>query len=925
MERFQPLELHWVYGFSNNISNGVIDLRSEVHSHVIGYIAGTVVVIFDLWSHTQKILQGHIHQIQCIATTPDKSRIISCDCGPEAALIMWETISGKAMKAILQDRTGGFLAIDISADGIYICTLSAVLPGSVQELSIWDINMSDGKPLAMATVQVLELKDVQTCIRFNRGKNEEIISNSKLSVYIWRYHKEKIGAKEEHFLHGCKGVLKLHELKQAVGDFTLSLFPPSDKTAMTGTIDGDIVIWHELRNEEEEYDVQDEQQKGSTEPRIMQAMKVVHLHKGAITGFVSLGRYIVTGDAHGFLRFYDHRLGLIGWLEELNSGGITSISFSTLQNRLDPALLTIHVPPFLVGTTSSSLILLHAGLFEEQPGSRVCKGEPVSKPMPDTVCAIATHPREPWFALVGTPCILQIHDYQAKTVIKEREFPKLLRVSCVQYSPSGNLLAVGCTNGVFKLLVPDTLQDFQSFSYTRSSISLVEFSKDGCYIATADATWAVSLLYCKLVKVVVDIKKALVTNPNEVPWLNVSLLVADEKWECVGKYRSHAKPITGLLFATNQGGANRLFSIGQDCMIVEYDLNKSFVETGMKLKGMWQLNSLALPTAMIAWSIGNELQVITTDDGFKIRAYDAENFHSVKTFLGPVFGTAVKRFSMIHDWATGKDHLIYATKDAVIGLMTHPSEQRNYLQFMGVVAHAGPIAFMEVSHDSKFVITCSGLDSMVLVWRINIPSWDAYVEQEGKVAGPYPGVEVTVLDRVQHYFFYSQLREKIEDTVEERYLDATLIVDNMMECYNGLGLYFSKADLKGIMDELHERPINKHRETPVERVDFVDFFKIYMAHKPVIDIDETSVQLALNELGADPTTGKVSLQTLIKNLLEEGEKMTREELDSCIRSCTGGDYGLDTLPEDGDGLWFFRDLLRIIYDRSESATTGPVI
>lgn len=39
--------------------------------------------------------------------------------------------------------------------------------------------------------------------------------------------------------------------------------------------------------------------------------------------------------------------------------------------------------------------------------------------------------------------------------------------------------------------------------------------------------------------------------------------------------------------------------LSQDCMIVEYDLNKSFVETGMKLKGIWQLNALALPTAMI--------------------------------------------------------------------------------------------------------------------------------------------------------------------------------------------------------------------------------------------------------------------------------------------------------------------------------------
>jgi hypothetical protein len=50
---------------------------------------------------------------------------------------------------------------------------------------------------------------------------------------------------------------------------------------------------------------------------------------------------------------------------------------------------------------------------------------------------------------------------------------------------------------------------------------------------------------------------------------------------------------------------------------------------------------------------------------------------------------------------------------------------------------------------------------MVLVWRINIPSWDAYVELEGGAPGPYPGLDFKVLDRVEQYFFYSQVREKV--------------------------------------------------------------------------------------------------------------------------------------------------------------------
>ncbi|KAL3691763.1 hypothetical protein R1sor_005414 [Riccia sorocarpa] len=50
---------------------------------------------------------------------------------------------------------------------------------------------------------------------------------------------------EEHFLHGNEGVIIPHELKQSVAEFTLSLFSPSTSTAMTATVEGDVVIWHQ--------------------------------------------------------------------------------------------------------------------------------------------------------------------------------------------------------------------------------------------------------------------------------------------------------------------------------------------------------------------------------------------------------------------------------------------------------------------------------------------------------------------------------------------------------------------------------------------------------------------------------------------------------------------------------------------------------
>ncbi|BBN14448.1 cilia- and flagella-associated protein 251 [Marchantia polymorpha subsp. ruderalis] len=911
-----PLEVHWVYGFSNTITNGVTDLRTEMHSHTVGYIAGTVVVLFDIWSHTQKILQGHVHQIQCIAATPDKRVLLSSDCGPEAALIMWDVISGKALKAISQERTAGLMAMDVSANGAYIGTLSSILTGPIQELSIWDTKLSNNRPLATMAIQS---DDVQTCIRFNGGDHDELITNGKFRVFVWKHSKSTETGAEEHFLNCQEGVIRPYELKQNVGDFTLSLFPPATNTAMTATVEGDVVIWHQERNEEEDYASQEENQKKSTDARVMHALKLVRIHGTAITAFATIGRYIATGDEQGFLRFYDNRLGLVGWLEELNAGGLTSISFSALENRMDSAQLTIHVPPFVVGTKSAHMRLLHAGLFEEQPGTWLCKGEQVMKPMPGVVGTVAAHPSKSCFALVGYPSLLQIQDYTTKTVIKEREFPKILKITCLQYSPLGSLLAVGFSNGILKLLAADTLIDHQSFSYTRSPVIKVEFSKDGTYIATADNSCCVALLYCKLVKVVVDIKKTQSIVRDALPTLHVSLLAADEKWECVGKYRSHAKSIIGLMFSVGEGGVNRLFSMGQDCMMIEYDLNKSFVDTGLKLKGSWLLNTLTLPAAMTTSLISGELQVITSDEGFKVRIYDSERFHSIRTFLGPVFGTAIHKFWRIHDQTTSKDHLVYSTREEVIGLMTFPSEDETHIQCMGVVAHAGPIACMEVSFDSKYVITCGGQDSIVIVTRVNISAWDTYATLERQHVGDHLGVDDETLQNIQKCFFYSQIREKGEDTVEERNLDHSLGIDHLMECYNGLGVFFSKCDVDGILDEI-SRPLTRKKEERATRVDFNDFFQTYMAHKPVLEFDEITIQAAINELGADQATGKISMELLLNTLISEGEVFTKEELEECIKLCTEEDLNLESLPEEADGFWIFKNLLRIETTTAEKTT-----
>lgn len=46
----------------------------------------------------------------------------------------------------------------------------------------------------------------------------------------------------------------------------------------------------------------------------------------------------------------------------------------------------------------------------------------------------------------------------------------------------------------------------------------------------------------------------------------------------------------------------------------------------------------------------------------------------------------------------------------------------------------------------------------------------------------------------------------------------------------------------------------------------------------------------------------------------------REELEECIKLCTEEDLNLESLPEEADGFWIFKNLLRIETTTAEKTT-----
>ena len=116
------------------------------------------------------------------------------------------------------------------------------------------------------------------------------------------------------------------------GDFTVSTFVPGATRALTGTQTGDVVVW-EMKSALHGAAVKDGSRR--------QAVQVMRIHLAPVTCLLSSGGRMVSGGSDGFVRFYDRKLRLEAWFENINAGGITSVSFDyTGEETVSPALLS---------------------------------------------------------------------------------------------------------------------------------------------------------------------------------------------------------------------------------------------------------------------------------------------------------------------------------------------------------------------------------------------------------------------------------------------------------------------------------------------------------------------------------------------------------------------------------------------------------
>ena len=869
----QCISLQWSFGLNKDFKGAIHNLSDGMRKRIF-YCIGHTAVVYDVDEHKQRLLQGHRNPIIASCTAADRRFVATCDAGVDALMIIWDTHTFLPIKHINLSESEGVLAMDMTSDAMYIATLSKDEP---QTISLWEWTSDEGNTPKL-TCQVTA-KDLQTCIRFSPDDNHMIVTNGEKRVIFWSW--------EEGKLKYYSPPISSRDFKQQVGNFTQSTYIPGTPLAASGTVDGDVVMWGIVSSEKK---------AKSTDKTVL---KVVRVHTSGVTFLTTVGSMLVTGGVEGFVRFFDHQLRTVAWFEELNGGPVISVSFDKQTQASHPQFKDgqdavfsgqdFEAPDFVVSTANAMIIDVQSSSFntadpELQRGRLLVQGQD------QPIMAVASHPHLPRLAIGGYSGNLHLWEYTTRRVLLLSIFKNLL-THCLCFDPKAAFVAVGFTNGVVKILDANTLEELQSFRpKTPDCITIITFSHDSQYLATADAEGCVGLYKY--------------TNRAQDPRKPI-------EWVYMGRHRSHRAPITGLQFGVvAYGDTGRLMSVGEDKRLIEYNLTDTEIENGLRIKSAHKITQGAVPTGFL-WSSetlvdeqegrnqsADTLACATNE--YKIKMYSTDvSRQCTKTILGPTYGGPLNQLMVVPMKGDQPQCLVYSTHEKVVGLIRLPLNG-NPRSAMGLLAHPLEISSMTVSYDGKYLFTAGGRDCCVNQWVINSK---ALVIDDGRPAVDHytdiveGGKEGEFMKEIVDYFYYAQIRSQGEETTAKRTIEGTIPFTQVPNLMRALGYYPSEKEIQNMTFEVYTR-YNKLMGTDEIYIDFETFVRLYVNHRPVFGINKKNIEASFAAIGADPVSGVIDRDVLFGLLKTKAESLHQLEIESCLKSLLGDDVTSIDLLED---------------------------
>ncbi|KAL5113063.1 hypothetical protein TcWFU_010181 [Taenia crassiceps] len=885
-EALKPIR---VFSFNHHVP--VINLSDGVNFRLF-FVSGHLAVIYDVKKNEQHILRGHVNTIVCACASRDHRWLSTGDRGPDSAVIVWDARSCTPARCLFAIHRGGVVALRLSFDVRYLVTLSA--DPDHQVLAVWNWTSSTEQPLCYTQLETGKL-GVQTHVTFRSDDYFQIMSNSGTHVVFYDWT-----------LGGCmtshSPPLHSSTFRTNYGKFVMSAYVPDTDMAITATSKGYIVVWEKSRWNKKDL---------KKAPCFRTATRLVPLHQTGVTfltvtSCVSSKVAIVTGDESGYIRFSDSKFKLLHWHHDLKSGPISSVSFAETGlfnecnifekygleefrgqtdhvDTLDPSF-TFVTEDFFISTSQAIILSL-------QVKDKTVKL--LERDQCATINSIATHPFRDLITTVGHSGMIKTWNYKWLVPVRTRMLENQQPNSCA-FDPYGSSLAVGCTSGRVVFLDAITLDDIKQtpFDYAKGTVKKIAFSSDSTYCAYIDTQCSTTLL-----------RRKNACNP------------ADGRWTFSGRYRAHGDNIVDILFKTcNNNVTPRLFTLGEDRMLIEYDIVNA-KHNVLPLKRRVKVEYIAKPQCFI--SMGDfypENFICYANSDSKFRLLDADALAIRKTVMAPVNDTPFVRLATLPEKEdfpsppctptvvgkpSNKSCLVFLTSEQ-LGLVLVPLDGDPY-KATNIIAHpckehgTGYASDLAVSRDFRFIFTTGGPDNTMHMWKAD-PG--VLVSQTHLYCNPmqpfYDMLTAEELNDMKDYFYLSMLRVQGISCPHTRLTAYTIPVTEVPYLTRAMGLFATDADIENMMNEIKYSRFGSTGRYVTE-LDFDTFVKLFVNYRvPYDSVSLSDIEAAFTnivkaakphephcpfyELCVDYPEPKLQQASLLRLLQTVGEPIRHDEL-----------------------------------------------
>uniref|UniRef100_A0A182ITF5 WD_REPEATS_REGION domain-containing protein n=1 Tax=Anopheles atroparvus TaxID=41427 RepID=A0A182ITF5_ANOAO len=436
------LRLDWAYGYRGK------DCRSNLYQLPTGemvYFVAAVVILYNMDEHTQRHYLGHTDDVKSLAVHPNKLLVASGQCGGTEGreslphILIWNSVSLATLNQIgCGEFTGAINCLSFSrADSGNI--LAAIDDSPDKIISIWDWQKKEGGR------KITETKcsvDTVVSVEFHPLDKGQIITIGKNHIAFWSL--------DQHgMLYKRMGVFESFEKPKYVT--AISFTQTGD--VVTGDSSGNLAVWKRGTNV------------------ISRFLKKVH--EGPVFTICALRNGgFVTGGKDGLLLLFDDALHMkadqiveehFGAVRVVAQGKGSQLLIGTTKNCILSGDFTLSLVPIVMGHT-------------------------------DILWSLSTHPQVAQFVTGGKDRLLQLWDSLSHSVVWSKDIGE--PIHSVQIANGGEVVVVGGGTGRWSVFDIVTRELLATYTDGQDVIQCMQFSPDGNLLALGSKDNCIYIYQC---------------------------------------------------------------------------------------------------------------------------------------------------------------------------------------------------------------------------------------------------------------------------------------------------------------------------------------------------------------------------------------------------------------------------------------------